>query len=252
MTGPRVDVDAFRERGFAVLPGAVPERELARVDALVAAWERARAEPLELESDVGYPGAPAPDAVEQSVRRFLQVFQRDPVFGELLAKSGLVADLRALLGGAPRLVLAHHNCVMTKVPRLSSDTPWHRDRRYWAFEHDELVTAWIALGDEPVERGGLRLVPGSHHLELPSELFDEREALRVERPEVQAIVREAVAPTLARGDVLLFHCRLLHSASRNRESLGKRSVVFTFRGEDDRPLPGTRSAEGGEVRLGGA
>ncbi len=250
MTATRVNVEDFHAQGFAVLRAAVPEAQLTRLDELVREWEALRAAPLELESDIGYPGAPDPAAPTQSVRRFLQVFQRDDLFRELLLKSGLVELLGALLGSAPILSLAHHNCLMTKEPRLSSDTPWHRDRRFWSFEHDELITTWIALGDEPLERGGLRLVPGSHRIDLPPACFDEREALRAEAEEVRSIVDGAVAPSLTRGDVLLFHCRLLHSASRNFEASPKRSLVFTFRSDRDAPLPGTRSASGGEVRFG--
>ena len=44
------------------------------------------------------------------------------------------------------------------------------------------------------------------------------------------------------GDVLFFHCRTLHAASRNYTDDTKFSVVTTFRPGDNPPVPGTRSA----------
>lgn len=240
----RIDGDAFRRDGYAVLRSFVGERLLAPIDALLAAWNRAPAAPLELEADVGYRGAPDRDGPGGgTVRRFLAVYERDGAFGALLAESGLLGPVARCLGAPPRLVLAHHNCVMTKAPRHSSDTPWHRDLRYWSFSEGELVTAWIALGEETSERGGLHVVPGSHRVELPDEAFDADRSLRPD-----ARIAGASRPIrLARGDVLLFHCRLLHSASRNHTDEAKSSVVFTFRRASDRPLPGSRSESGGDV-----
>jgi phytanoyl-CoA hydroxylase len=51
------------------------------------------------------------------------------------------------------------------------------------------------------------------------------------------------------GDVLFFHAKLLHAASRNYTSQTKYSAVFTFHGPDNAPLPGTRSAELPELVL---
>lgn len=245
---PLRDSGSFDEQGYVILPRAVPPPLLDRVDELTAAWTSETAAPVELEVDVGYPGSEFPPA-NRAIRRFLQVYQRDEVFRRLLVESDIARSVEEQLGGAPRLVLAHHNCLMTKQPSGSSDTPWHRDLRYWSFERGELITAWIALGEEMPESGGLWIVPESHRRELPGEAYDASRAVRT-TSEAGARATDAAQPVrLARGDVLLFHCRLLHRASRNHTNSVKRSLVFTFRREDDRPLPETRSAAGGEVDL---
>ena len=39
-----------------------------------------------------------------------------------------------------------------------------------------------------------------------------------------------------------FHCRTLHAAGRNRSEDVKFSLVYTYHGRSNAPLPGTRSA----------
>ena len=82
--------------------------------------------------------------------------------------------------------LAHHNCVMTKQPRFSSDTGWHQDVRYWHFERPELVNVWVALGDETPENGCLRVIPGTHAGTFRPEQFDAAKFLRADAPKTPA------------------------------------------------------------------
>lgn len=234
----------FAQNGYLVLPGAIDSRlcegMLSRVLADVAQVR----EPVEFEADVDYPGSPEHRDAEggRTIRRLLQAYARDALFADWFAEPSLLHALEQLLGGAVKQSKAHHNCVMTKHPRYSSDTGWHQDIRYWAFEQPELVSVWLALGREYPENGGLMVIPGTHRMGFSPERFDERLFLRPERPENAALIAQAVHVNLDVGDVLLFHARLFHAASRNFTPETKYSVVATYRREDNHPLPGTRSA----------
>lgn len=237
-------VQEFRRDGFVVLRSLCEPHRVERLR-LLAEQELAQARPpLELEAQTGYPGAPvsAEGPGGRTVRRLLQASERHAEFLAWALDPALTGPLRALLGADIRLVRAHHNCIMTKQPSFSSDTYWHRDIRYWSFEHPELVSAWLALGHEQAENGGLGLVPGSHRIELPPGHFDGRLFLLPDLPRSRELLETAVTPELVPGDVLLFHCRLLHAASRNRTDRTKLSLVFTYRSADNRPLAGSRSA----------
>ena len=72
--------------------------------------------------------------------------------------------LTALLHDTPVLTLAHHNSIMTKMPSEISNTCWHQDRRYWDFQNDDLLSIWLALGEERLENGLLEFIPGSHRI----------------------------------------------------------------------------------------
>lgn len=235
---------AFSENGFVVSRKLAPRDICERMLAVARDHVARQVEPVEFEADVEYPGAPASvDAVGgRTVRRLKQAHARDVVFTEWVSYRPLLRRLQQLLGQQVVMPLVHHNCVMTKQPRHSSDTGWHRDIRYWSFEKPELVSVWVALGDEFPENGGLFVIPGSHKVEFTPNQLDERLFFRAEAPENQQLIESRQPVELSAGDVLFFHARTLHSASRNHTQATKYSAVFTFRPARNLPVAGTRSS----------
>lgn len=144
---------------------------------------------------------------------------------------------------------AHHNCLMTKHPEYGSMTGWHRDIRYWSFEREDLVSVWFALGEENVDNGALWLVPGSHEMTFEADRFDQAKFFRADHADNREIIRTAVSPRLTAGDALFFHCNTLHSAGKNLSEAVKFSLVYSYHGRSNDPLPGTRSASKPEVGL---
>lgn len=235
--------EAFRRDGFVIARGLATGPLLARILAIAQAQLAAQMQPVEYEADLRYPGAPASREAQggRTVRRLLQAYGRDSTIREWATSAELAVRLRQLLGAPAVLSRVHHNCVMTKHPRFGSSTGWHQDIRYWSFERSDLVSAWLALGREHGENGCLRVIPGSHSMQLGPERFDDRVFLRQAADENRALVERGEMVELEPGDVLFFHCRLLHAAGRNRTDAVKFSAVFTYHGVDNCPLPGTRS-----------
>ena len=145
--------------------------------------------------------------------------------------------------------LAHHNCIMTKAPGFSSATGWHRDFRYWSFQTSNLVTLWLALVDEYPENGCLRVIPGSHIMNLDESRFDSQKFLRIDLASNKDLIDRAVDVRLQGGDVLFFHCLTLHAAGRNQTSSPKMSAVFTFHDAENLPIADSRSSASAEVIL---
>lgn len=238
------DFEHFQKNGFVIVRGlGQPEMCRRMLDVTLDGLHRLIG-PIEYEADLQYPGAPpAHDAPGgRTARRLKQAHSRDTVFTEWITSPAVTGRLRQILG--PELVcpLAHHNCIMTKQPEFSSDTGWHQDIRYWSFTRPDLVNVWLALGSERQENGGLRLIPGSHVATFPRSSFDDDLFFRDDLEENQPWIDSAITAELGPGDVVFFHCRLLHAASRNYTTERKYSVVFTFRAADNPPISGTRSA----------
>jgi phytanoyl-CoA hydroxylase len=237
-------IATLRETGYVVVPGLIDAR---RLDALRREGEaqlHASIAPLEYEADLRYPGAPVSrDAAGgQTVRRLLDAFTRSQLFARW-GTTPEIGDFMASCFGEPAILSrAHHNCLMTKHPRYGSLTGWHRDARYWSFRKNDLVSVWLALGPENARNGGLWFVPFSHKAVFQADRFDESKFFRTDREDNAALLRTAVCPELAAGDVVFFHCNTLHSAGRNNDDAVKYSLVFTYHGASNAPLPGTRSA----------
>ncbi len=243
--------ETLRARGYVVLPQMLACDELLRLNQAARQQLAARAEPIEFEADLHYPGAPPSRRAVggETVRRLLDAYGRDPLF----AKWGRAPELRAWLesyfGESVLLSRVHHNCLMTKHPRYGSLTDWHRDIRYWSFEHEDLVSVWFALGAEHSENGGLWFVPESHRLQFEADRFDEARFFRADRTDNAEVLRTAESPRLAPGDAVFFHCNTLHSAGQNHSEQVKFSLVYTFHGRSNAPKAGTRSSLRPEVAL---
>jgi phytanoyl-CoA hydroxylase len=246
-----VEVAQFERDGYFIVRRMVSDAMRARMLEVTRDGLSREVPPIEYEAELHYPGAPQSfDATGgHTVRRLKQALSRDFCFVEWASSPELVNRLRQLLGPAVVMPLAHHNCVMTKEPRHSSDTGWHQDIRYWAFQQPELISVWLALTSETTKNGCLRVIPGSHRLNLDRGRFDHDLFLRPELPENQQLIQNAVWAELEPGDVLFFHARTFHAASRNYTDLTKFSVVFTFRGADNLPKAGSRSSSLPELVL---
>jgi phytanoyl-CoA hydroxylase len=187
---------------------------------------------------------------EVSIRRLRQVYDRDIVFREWMEDASMQPILGEILGDTPVLTLAHHNSIMTKMPHTSTETRWHQDFRYWHFENDNLVSVWLALDSENDANGVLEFIPGSHRMVFDPERFDEKEYFDETLEANRELIATKVSNPLEKGDVLLFHCKLLHRANRNTTDKPKISFVYTAKARSNHALPGTRSSEFREIELG--
>jgi len=227
--------DLFDRDGFAVLKSVLSSDRLSELRAVI---------------DESIPESQLADG-GQTPRRLLHAYGRDAQFRALAKDPEIVNALRDLLPSDGVFVSQnHHNCVMTKMPGFSSETQWHQDIRYWRFDKPELISVWVALGDERIANGSLRMIPGSHRMAFDPGRLDAKLFLRQDLAENTALLETAVDCELEAGDVLLFHCRTFHAAGRNTTDEPKLACVFTYHNAENRPIPGTRSARFPSIEVG--
>ncbi len=235
----------FNENGYLIERNLASEETVEAMNRIIDDSVRPALAPVEYEADVHYPGAPSSKSAPggQTPRRLLNAYARDIVFRDW-ARSAVVVDrLRQMLACSSVMVSQnHHNCIMTKYPGFSSVTSWHQDMRYWSFDQPELVSVWLALGDEAPENGGLLLIPGSHLVDLPRGRLDAALFLRSDIDANQALLDKAIPSNLSAGDTLFFHCKTFHAAGQNETQHVKKSLVYTYHSENNRAIPETRSA----------
>ncbi len=242
----------FSRDGFLLVRQLADAQRVAHLAVVAGDALRPPLAPLEFEADVNYPGAPSSrnDAGGDTPRRLLHAYSRDAVFREWATSPAVVATVGGLLG-SERVALSqnHHNCVMTKHPGYSSATHWHQDIRYWSFDKPDLISVWLALGPETPANGCLKIIAGSHRLDIDRGRLDAELFLRADLSENRTLIDAAQDMELAAGDTLFFHSRAFHYAGQNRSQQTKLSLVFTYHAVDNRPIPGTRSARYPDIEL---
>ncbi|MFT4642158.1 MAG: phytanoyl-CoA hydroxylase [Verrucomicrobiales bacterium] len=243
----------FEEDGYVVLRHLVGEEDITRLREVAMRDWREGTLPVEYESEVSLPDEDLKRTDTRRatiIRRLSNAFVRDPTFYKLITGAAIAGSLRKLLKTDEVVMpLGHHNCIMTKAPNGGTETKWHQDFRYWHFQNPNLVSLWLALGEEFPSNGCLRVIPGSHRVAFSASSFDSHKFFRTDYEGNQSLLESAVDVELKPGDVLLFHCFTLHSAGPNTAAAPKFSAVFTFRDSRNLPKPGSRSAICGEFVL---
>ena len=129
-------------------------------------------------------------------------------FADLVRNEAILDAVEDVIG--PDILVWGTN-LFIKDPRDPAFVSWHQDSTYWGLEPPDLVTAWVALSDVPVESGAMNFIPGSH---TRGQSLDMDE-------------RRAVPAPLPRGEMSLHAVRLAHASAPNET--GERRIGSAIR-----------------------
>ena len=252
------ELERFERDGFLLLPQFADHELCDTIKDIALAHLKHKVPPIETETEYVSKSKEERKRISDAkshlqervtVRRLRQVYHRDRVFKEWMESEKIRPILKQILKENPTITIAHHNSIMTKMPHTSTQTMWHQDFRYWHFENDNLVSVWLALDSEDNQNGVLEFIPGSHKMQFDISQFDEKEYFKEDIEPNSSLIATKVSHTLNKGDVVLFHCKLLHRANKNTTDEPKISFVYTVKGASNKALPNTRSTEFAEVEL---
>lgn len=232
----QAQIDEFNTNGFLLLRNFADAKLCDDIRVLAQKHLDNKIKPIESEEEYLQK-----EASTNTVRRLRQVYDREPLFAQWMTNPEIRPVLKQLLREEPRLLLAHHNSIMTKLPLVSSITSWHQDIRYWHYTNDNLLSVWLSLGDEYPENGLLEFIPKSHKMIFSKEQFDEQLSFRDDLPQNREIIDKRTHHILHKGDVVLFHAKTLHYAHQNNTDTPKISFVYSVRGISNPPIANTRS-----------
>src|SRR5215468_986046 len=129
-----------------------------------------------------------------------------------------------------------------KEPRNTSYVSWHQDLTYWGLEPADIVTAWIALSESTLENGAMRVIPGSHTLEVMphTDTFAAENLLsRGQEIRVDVDAAQAVALELAPGEMSLHHVKLIHGSEPNPSAQRRIGLAIRYLPPHVRQTAGT-------------
>ena len=144
-------------------------------------------------------------------------------------------------------VLLHHTKMFIKPPEKGAPFPMHQDRPYFPFEKDSMIAAIVHFDDAPLEKGCVRVVPGSYKLGALEHLHDGGHHLP---PEDYPVAEATPCPAEA-GDVLFFSYLTIHGSGLNTSSEARTTLLVQMRDPADRPLAAVHLSRGQGVMLRG-
>ena len=239
-------LEEFNTNGFLLIKNFLDAKECDAIRDVANVHLKYKVEPIETEYE--YIGIEK-EEYKKSIRRLRQVYDRDILFKNWMQNKEIKPILEQVLNETPVLVTAHHNSIMTKLAHTSTATEWHRDRIYWYYESDNLVSVWLALNSENAKNGVLEFIPKSHKIKFSQDSFDKKSFFRDDYEGNKEYINSKVSFNLEKGDVVLFHCELLHRANANKTDENKISFVYTVKGISVKAIKGTRSSEYKEIKL---
>jgi ectoine hydroxylase-related dioxygenase (phytanoyl-CoA dioxygenase family) len=157
-----------------------------------------------------------------------------------------ITGIAAEIIGSPNVQL-HHNKLFIKPPEKGSPFPMHQDYPFFPHDRHTMIAAIIHFDDAPVEKGCVRVVPGSHR-EGPLEHQPEGGH---HLPFEQYPVESAVPCPAKAGDVLFFSYLTVHGSGINSSDEARTTLLVQMRDPADPPTVKTHESRGQGMMLRG-
>jgi ectoine hydroxylase-related dioxygenase (phytanoyl-CoA dioxygenase family) len=152
--------------------------------------------------------------------------KNDPFWVRLISDDRLLDVAELFIGPNIALFASHY---ISKPPADGQAVLWHQDGSYWPLQPMEVVTLWLAVDDSTPENGCMRVIPGTHTMNLhqmkrqtdiPNVLSSGIDPELVDESKAVDIVLKA-------GDVSVHHPNIIHGSNANISA--KRRCGLTIR-----------------------
>ena len=238
------EISFYRDNGYLLVEGLLDPEE--------AALFRQEAHDLiqrvlEFDERVRFEGWKSSAKITDLPRELLHchnVQYHSAAFSRLISDPRLTDRVADLIG--PNIQL-HHTKLFIKPPETGAPFPMHQDVPYFLHEKHSMMSATIHFDDAPVERGCIRVVPGSHKLGQLQHLAEGEYHLPLDEYPLQ----EATPCPARAGDVLLFSYLTIHGSAPNTSDSPRTSLLVQMRDPTDMPVEQTHLSRGQGVMLRG-
>ena len=158
-------------------------------------------------------------------------------FARLLVDPRLTDRAADIIGDNVQL---HHTKIFIKPPEKGAPFPMHQDAPYFPHENHSMIAAIIHFDDAPLEKGCVRVVPGSHRGGVRDHLSDGGHHL----PPDQFPVEDSTPCPAEAGDVLFFSYLTIHGSGLNISQEARTTLLVQMRDPEDLPVVETHVSRG--------
>ena len=165
-------------------------------------------------------------------------------FSRLLVDERLTSAAADIIG--PNVQL-HHTKMFIKPPEKGSPFPMHQDAPFFPHDRHSMIAVILHFDDAPLEKGCVRVVPGSHKLGLLPHIAEGSYHLSPE----EYPVSEAVPVEAKAGDALFFSYLTIHGSGLNESREARTTLLIQMRDPADPPTIRTHESRGQGMMLRG-
>jgi ectoine hydroxylase-related dioxygenase (phytanoyl-CoA dioxygenase family) len=148
--------------------------------------------------------------------------------------------------GTPNVQL-HHTKMFIKPPEKGAPFPMHQDQPYFPHDKDTMIAAIVHFDDAPIEKGCVRVVPGSYKLGPLEHNPNGGHHLPFEQNPVES----AVPCPAEAGDALFFSYLTIHGSGVNTSNEARTTVLVQMRDPEDPPTIQAHRSRGQGMMLRG-
>ncbi|XP_071525074.1 L-proline trans-4-hydroxylase-like [Panulirus ornatus] len=161
----------------------------------------------------------------------------EDVTGVLARTEKVAGTVEKLLGGSE--VYHYHTKLIMKEAKTGGTFVWHQDYGYWYKNgclFPDMASVFIPIDDATKENGCLQVLKGSHrygridHIDVGNQLGADPERVDQAKKQLEHVYVEMKA-----GDMLFFHCNLLHTSDQNSSALRRWVFIVSFNKRSNNP-----------------
>lgn len=170
------------------------------------------------------------DGANREAKLCLWLHPGSDVTGVAVRINKVAGTMEKLMGGQE--IYHYHTKVIRKEARTGGAFVWHQDYGYWYYNgclFPDMGTVFMPVDDCFKVNGCLSIVPGSHKMgRLDHETVGEQ--LQADGKRLEKILEKfpSCYVEMSPGDVLFFHCNLLHASTQNSSDKRRYVLISTY------------------------
>ena len=155
-------IDFYNENGYLLIPGLLSREEAAAYRAETHALAERLSQIRNIDATWGSAKEAGMGAMT-SLQHCHDVQFQSAAFSRLIVDERFTSVAAGIIG--PNVQL-HHTKMFIKPSEKGSPFPMHQDAPFFPHDNHSMIAAIFHFDDAPLEKGCLRVVPGSHKLGL--------------------------------------------------------------------------------------